>query len=176
MKKLLLVSLMLFVAFAPSAAGRKKDSFARSFVQVSRKNPHYFCLSDGQTYIPIGCNIAAMGSVKDMEHYLAEMHRYGANFGRVWLNTNLFEIEPRYGAVDTVKLARIDRLLELASEYGIKIKFCIESFRHIAPRQGQVGYQSVLPHLERRPVRKLGRIHRFAAGARRVPEACPDFP
>lgn len=134
MKKLLLVSLLLLVAFAPSdAAGRKKGSFARSFVQVSRENPHYFCLSDGQPYIPIGCNIAAMGSVKDMEHYLAEMHRYGANFGRVWLNTNLFEIEPRYGVVDTVKLARIDRLLELASEYGIKIKFCIESFRHIAP-------------------------------------------
>ncbi len=134
MKKLLLVSLLLLLAsVASEAAGKGKGSFARSFVQVSRENPHYFCLSDGQPYIPIGCNIAAMSSVEDMEHYLAEMHRYGANFGRVWLNTNLFEIEPRYGVVDTVKLLRIDRLLELASEYGIKIKFCIESFRHILP-------------------------------------------
>ena len=61
------------------------------------------------------------------------MHRNGANFGRVWLNTNLFEIETRYGEVDTAKLVRIDRLLELADRYGIKIKFCIESFRHIRP-------------------------------------------
>lgn len=61
------------------------------------------------------------------------MHRHGANFGRVWLNTGLFEIETRYGEVDSAKLVRIDRLLELADRYGIKIKFCIESFRHIRP-------------------------------------------
>ena len=89
------------------------------------------CIRD--RYIPVGCNIAAMGSVADMEHYLGKMHRNGANFGRVWLNTNLFEIETRYGEVDTAKLVRIDRLLELADRYGIKIKFCIESFRHIRP-------------------------------------------
>lgn len=134
MKRLILLTCLLaFVSVAEAWAKRPGRSFRRSFVQVSARDPRYFCLSDGQPYIPVGCNIAAMGSVADMEHYLGEMHRHGANFGRVWLNTNLFEIETRYGEVDTAKLVRIDRLLELADRYGIKIKFCIESFRHIRP-------------------------------------------
>ena len=134
MKRLILLTCLLaFVSVAEAWAKRPGRSFRRSFVQVSARDPRYFCLSDGQPYIPVGCNIAAMGSVADMEHYLGKMHRNGANFGRVWLNTNLFEIETRYGEVDTAKLVRIDRLLELADRYGIKIKFCIESFRHIRP-------------------------------------------
>ena len=134
MKRLILLTCLLaFVSVAEAWAKRPGRSFRRSFVQVSARDPRYFCLSDGQPYIPVGCNIAAMGSVADMEHYLREMHRHGANFGRVWLNTGLFEIETRYGEVDSAKLVRIDRLLELADRYGIKIKFCIESFRHIRP-------------------------------------------
>ena len=134
MKRLILLTCLLaFVSVAEAWAKRPGRSFRRSFVQVSARDPRYFCLSDGQPYIPVGCNIAAMGSVADMEHYLGKMHRNGANFGRVWLNTNLFEIETRYGEGDTAKLVRIDRLLELADRYGIKIKFCIESFRHIRP-------------------------------------------
>ena len=134
MKRLILLTCLLaFVSVAEAWAKRPGRSFRRSFVQVSARDPRYFCLSDGQPYIPVGCNIAAMGSVADMEHYLGEMHRHGANFGRVWLNTGLFEIETRYGEVDSAKLVRIDRLLELADRYGIKIKFCIESFRHIRP-------------------------------------------
>lgn len=138
MKRLLLLTCILVFAVAPRAAAKgSKRSFRRSFVRVSAADPRYFCLSDGQPYIPVGCNIAAMGSVAEMEHYLREMHRNGANFGRVWLNTDLFEIEPRYGEVDSVKLVRIDRLLELAAKYGIKIKFCIESFRHIRPGENK---------------------------------------
>ena len=134
MKRLILLTCLLaFVSVAEAWAKRPGRSFRRSFVQVSARDSRYFCLSDGQPYIPVGCNIAAMGSVADMEHYLGEMHRHGANFGRVWLNTGLFEIETRYGEVDSAKLVRIDRLLELADRYGIKIKFCIESFRHIRP-------------------------------------------
>ena len=129
MKRLILLTCLLaFVSVAEAWAKRPGRSFRRSFVQVSARDPRYFCLSDGQPYIPVGCNIAAMGSVADMEHYLGKMHRNGANFGRVWLNTNLFEIETRYGEVDTAKLVRIDRLLELADRYGIKIKFCRERY------------------------------------------------
>lgn len=138
MKRLLPLALALAFAAPHGAAAKKpKRSFTRSYVEVSDENPRYFRLSDGQPYIPIGCNIAAMESVPRMEHYLEEMHRNGANFGRVWLNTDLFEIETRYGEIDTSKLERIDRLLELAGKYGIKIKFCIESFRHIRPGENR---------------------------------------
>ena len=84
MKRLILLTCLLaFVSVAEAWAKRPGRSFRRSFVQVSARDPRYFCLSDGQPYIPVGCNIAAMGSVADMEHYLGEMHRHGANFGRV---------------------------------------------------------------------------------------------
>ena len=115
MKRLILLTCLLaFVSVAEAWAKRPGRSFRRSFVQVSARDPRYFCLSDGQPYIPVGCNIAAMGSVADMEHYLGKMHRNGANFGRVWLNTNLFEIETRYGEVDTATDAKIRGALKTA--------------------------------------------------------------
>ena len=138
--------IQLFTAFACTlllagcgTTGKTDDgeSFRNSFVQVSPEDPHYFRLSNGQPYIPIGCNLAAMGTVENMEHYMKMLHENGGNFARVWLNTDLFEIETVYGQIDTAKLERIDRLLELADEYGIKIKFCIESFRHIRPGKNQ---------------------------------------
>ena len=105
-----------------------------SFVEVSRENPRYFSLSKGgKPYIPIGCNIAAVSSIEDMEYYLEKLYENGANFGRVWLNSETFEIETEYGKVDEEKLRRIKRMLDVADGYGIKLKLCIESFRHIRP-------------------------------------------
>ena len=115
---------------AGQAGGR---SFAGSFVQVSRADPHYFQLSDGEPYIPIGCNIAAMRDVAAMEKYIRLLSENGANFGRVWLNSSLFEPQTVYGEENEENLEHVDRLLELASHYGLKIKMCIESFRFIEP-------------------------------------------
>lgn len=134
MKRLLLLAGTLVVtSYGCMTAQEPEQSSKEFFVQISAQDSRYFVLSDGTPYIPIGCNIAAMGSVEAMEHYLEQMHLNGANFGRVWLNSNLFEIETTYGELNEDKLANIDRLLELATEYDIKIKMCIESFRHIVP-------------------------------------------
>ena len=162
MKRLILLTCLLaFVSVAEAWAKRPGRSFRRSFVQVSARDPRYFCLSDGQPYIPVGCNIAAMGSVADMEHYLGKMHRNGANFGRVWLNTNLFEIETRYGEVDTAKLVRIDRLLELADRHQDQVLH--REFPPYPAGREQVGHQSLVPYLERRPVCRCRRLYHFAA-------------
>ncbi len=102
------------------------------FVNVSTENPYYFQLSNGDSYIPIGCNIAAIDSRESMEKYMKKLHENGANYARVWLNSNLFEIEKEYGRIDSSSVKNIDRLIELAGKYGIKLKMCIESFRHIS--------------------------------------------
>ncbi len=107
--------------------------FSASFVEISREDPRYFSLSNGMTYIPIGSNIAALESREAIERYVTTLADNGANFGRVWLNSALFEVETEYGRFDEVRLSMIDYLLELALRHDLKIKLCIESFRHIRP-------------------------------------------
>ena len=110
------------------------DNFNDSFISVSEANPRYLCIgSDDEPYIPIGCNIAAVGSISEMETYIRCIHENGGNFGRVWLNSSLFEIEKEYDRIDSAQIRNIDTLLMLALKYEIKVKLCIESFRHIVP-------------------------------------------
>lgn len=133
MKPIKIIALTCLILGGCSSIDVEKDSVSESFVQISTKNPKYFCLSNGDTYIPIGCNLAAMSNVELMEHYMEELHRNGGNYARVWLNSDFFEIEKEYGVWDMEAVSHIDRLLELADMYGIKIKMCIESFRKIHP-------------------------------------------
>ncbi|MBR4995272.1 MAG: cellulase family glycosylhydrolase [Alistipes sp.] len=127
MRSLLAIAIILLLGMSLSAPKRK------SFVEVSRDNPHYLALSkSGEPYIPIGCNIAAVSSLEDMEYYLKKLHENSGNFGRVWLNSEGFEIETKYGQPDKEKLQRIKKMLDVADAYGIKLKLCIESFRHIS--------------------------------------------
>ena len=129
MKPKLITLVLLAFSFFFNSCRNVPDNEA--FVRISEDDPRYFCLSNGNTYIPIGCNIAAMSSVELMEHYMEELHRNGGNFARVWLNSDFFEIQKTYGVWEESSIAHIDRLLELADLYGIKVKMCIESFRMI---------------------------------------------
>lgn len=114
-------------------SGNDKDSFSTSYVQTSEVCPHYFSLSDGSPYIPIGCNIAAMSDPEDIRLYLDSLAANGCNFGRVWLNSALFEIQTEYGMVNEANADNIRLLLKEAEARDIKLKLCIESFRHIRP-------------------------------------------
>lgn len=127
-----LITLVL-LAVLPLLSSCRNEPDNKAFVCVSDDDPRYFCLSNGNPYIPIGCNIAAISSVDLMEHYMEELHRNGGNFARVWLNSDFFEIQKTYGVWDNASISHIDRLLELADAYGIKVKMCIESFRMIKP-------------------------------------------
>lgn len=104
-----------------------------SYVRVSREDARYFELSNGEPYIPVGCNIAALGNRASIERYIRALADNGANFGRVWLNSAQFEVETEYGRLNEEHLENIVLLLDLAREHNIKVKLCIESFRHIRP-------------------------------------------
>lgn len=107
--------------------------FSRSFVEVSREDPRYFRLSNGDPYIAVGCNIAALGNREAIGRYITALADNGGNFGRVWLNSALFEPETEYGRLNEEHLSNLILLLDLARRHDIKIKLCIESFRHIRP-------------------------------------------
>lgn len=115
-----------------------KDKLA--YVQVSKENPHYFALSDGSTFVPVGPNICFNRFTDDEETVLSlyeEMFRKlsenGGNYTRIWIGYPFFELERNVvGEYSDVSVRRIERLLDLARRYGIRLKFCIEYFRQLA--------------------------------------------
>lgn len=127
-----LVILLALVSVVSSCSKQKAD-FSQNFVRVSEKDPRYFELTDGTPYIPIGTNIAALDGRQSIEHYVRRLAENGGNFGRVWLNSSTFEVETTYGEINEENLENIKILLDCAAKYNVKIKLCIESFRHILP-------------------------------------------
>lgn len=111
------------------------------FVRVSQKNPGYFELSDGSAYIPIGYNLCfpqySSGlsddeCFKNIESHMKNMAENGGNYARIWVSSPFYEIEDeKAGVYNPVKLARIDRVVELAKKYGIRLKICLEHFRNL---------------------------------------------
>ena len=117
-----------------STCSKQKKTFNESFVEVSSENPSYFCLSNGDTYIPIGLNVCHIrNDMDEMERWFKNLSENGGNFARIWLGFNTFDYETVYGQVDEEKIARVDTIIALAKKYGIKLKMCIENFRVIAP-------------------------------------------
>ncbi len=108
------------------------------YVEVSRRDPRYFDLSDGRPYVPIGLNmIAPPGEDRweIMEGWMRQLAAQGGNFIRIWLGHSWFDVEhSRSGEYDAEKGRRIDQLLEAARRHGIRVKLCIESFRHFGTR------------------------------------------
>lgn len=90
-------------------------------------------------YIPVGPNICWERFVKEesavldlYEQRFRILSQNGGNYTRIWLSAPFFEVEhAKAGEYDEIIASRIDKLLELAAKYGIKIKFCFENFRKI---------------------------------------------
>jgi hypothetical protein len=131
-RSILSISLTLFL-IAPVLAAADN----RPFVRVSPRDPRYFELSDGQPYIPIGLNmIAPPGNgergMAGMERWFKLLQENHANYVRIWLSNPFFDIEhERSGQYDEEKAKRIDWLFDLARQHDIRLKLCLEHFRHL---------------------------------------------
>ena len=87
-------------------------------------------------FIPVGPNICwerfETDETKVLQLYeqrFRNLSENGGNYTRIWLSAPFFEIEhKKAGEFDENRVNRIDKLLELATKYGIKIKFCLENF------------------------------------------------
>lgn len=132
-----LVAVPCFAAAAGAfrGLGATSDPGRAAYVRVSQKDPRYFELTDGSPYIPIGLNmIAPPGNegLPGMERWMRSLASNGGNFIRVWLSNPFFEVEhEKAGDFDEAKAARIRELLKIAGRNGIRVKMCIEHFRHL---------------------------------------------
>ena len=113
-------------------------------VKVSEKYSHYFESADGSTWIPVQINYLPpnFGNSEGrnapeftvIEDYFKKFSENGGNAMRIWISTPFLEIEDKTeGQYDPVKFERIDRLLELAKQYNIRIKFTLHHVRKILP-------------------------------------------
>lgn len=112
---------------------------SESFVQVSSKNHRYLQLGNGTPYIPVGPNICWPRFETNEEKVMAWMEndfrklsKNGGNYTRIFLSAPFYELEYKNTSGYNFKNTnRIDRILNLASKYRIKIKFCFEHFRKL---------------------------------------------
>jgi hypothetical protein len=117
---------------APAPKAKEGDS-RDAFVRVSPRDPRYFDLSDGAPYVPIGLNMAGppAGGLPGMEAWIEKLARNRGNFARVWMSNPYFEVEhERSGQFDADKAGRIDKLLQIARRHNVRLKLCLEHFRH----------------------------------------------
>jgi len=125
------------------------------YIGVSKTDSRYFAFTDGTCFVPIGPNTCILrydalpsGSNAHFEtgggfatqgigHYrrwFKELKKAGVNYTRLWLSSVYFETRtPHMGKHNLEKFARLDAVVEMAREYGIYIKFCMESFRYFVP-------------------------------------------
>ena len=134
------------------------------YVQVSRRDPRYFAFSDGSSYVPIGLNLVGCGYDRQPagnEHFrasedvrttgmiqwrrwLAQMREGGANYARIWLSNRYTQARTEImGVHDPAALARLDKVLDLARQYGIRVKLCFEHFRTFTDA-GHFAYKRVV--------------------------------
>ncbi len=118
---------------APTIAGSAQAD-PTAFVRVSPRDHRYFEFSDGHPYIPIGLNmIAPPGEgLAGMESWMTNLQANGGNFIRVWLSNPFFDVEhERSGQYDPAKAERIEQMLAMAARHGLRVKMCLEHFRHL---------------------------------------------
>ena len=112
-----------------------------SFVRVSPRDSRYLELSDGRPYIPIGLNLIApdgargpgeTNGLQRMEEWMQKLASQGGNYIRVWLSSPFWDVEhERSGVYDDVKARRIDAMLAMARQHGVRVKLTLEHFRTI---------------------------------------------
>ncbi len=120
------------------------------YVKLSEKDRRYFEFSDGESYFPVGINMAfpmlcgksdgsefglAGGSMfmglRQYERWFKKASKNGVNMVRIWLGHEYFCPDTENaGEFDLAKFSKIDSLLNLAKKYNLKLKLTLEQFRY----------------------------------------------
>lgn len=139
----LFISIMLIVCIACNSDHSKKHqiSTGHGYIGISSGNPSYFQFSDGTPYIPVGLNMISPGgkykndpdsALYEMGQWMKKLSENGGNYMRVWLSSPFWDIEDqRAGQYREEKAQRIDRLIEMAGKYNLRIKMTFEHFRSL---------------------------------------------
>ena len=119
---------------------QKNPSFSNRYIRVSNDNFSYFSFSDGSPYIPVGINMINPSgrynenpdsAFYEIDQWMKNLSENGGNFIRVWLSYSFWDIEEEAGKYNEEKALRIDRFIEMARKYHLRIKLTLEHFRSI---------------------------------------------
>ena len=68
----------------------------------------------------------------EMGQWMKKLSENGGNYIRIWLSSPFWDIEDRKaGEYREEKASRIDRLVEMARKYNLRIKMTFEHFRSL---------------------------------------------
>lgn len=136
-------AMLLVVCITCNSDHSKKHqiSSGHGYIGISSDNPSYFQFSDGTPYIPVGINMISPGgryknnpdsALYEMGQWMKKLSENGGNYVRVWLSSPFWDIEDqRAGEYNEEKARRIDRLIEMAGKYNLRIKMTFEHFRSL---------------------------------------------
>jgi hypothetical protein len=110
------------------------------YIGIHPENRGYFAFSDGEVYIPVGINLInpsgryqqhADSAFMEIEQWMKNLSENGGNYIRIWLSQSFWDIEDAAGKYNEEKARRIDRFIEMARTYQLRIKVTFEHFRSI---------------------------------------------
>lgn len=111
-----------------------KPARDHGYIRVSRRDPRYFEFDDGEPYFAIGENMVE-GPLSEYYRWIPRLAKNGGNYSRLWIGHPVFALE--IGPMGEYRLEnawRLDQVIELSEEYGIRQKLCIDWIRHITPK------------------------------------------
>ena len=141
MKKIITIAI-LCVSFFAFSANKLESNKMKKFLEVSKKNPHYFVDSTGKTFIPIGTNLCFYrpGLYSDdpkneetyqaYRHWLDKIAENGGNYARLWVSSKFFNVMPnKLWEFSPENLEHLKTIVKYAEERNIKLKITLEQFR-----------------------------------------------
>ncbi len=126
------------------------ESDSKGYIEVSKKDSRYFAYTDGTPFFSIGINMAfptrylvsngtefGLGKgyrylgMRQYERWIKRCAENGVNIVRVWIGHDYFSPDTlNTYEFDYVQFSKIDKLVELARKYNIRLKLTIEQFRN----------------------------------------------
>lgn len=139
---LIVLLLPLCITCKNDHSGKNKlPSGSHGYIEVSTSNPSFFQFSDDSPYIPIGINMINPSgryrnnpdsSLYEIEQWMKKLSDNGGNYVRIWLSQSFWDIEDNQaGKYNEEKAKRIDRFIEMARKYNLRIKMTLEHFRSL---------------------------------------------
>ena len=116
------------------------DGNGRGFVRRATANDRYLAFDSGQSFFPIGLNIAWPsndGGLADYDAWFGKLGAAGGNFVRIWMthpNRMTETAEAKIGRFDLAAMQYYDRVFDLAEKHGLSFMVCLNNHRDLLDR------------------------------------------
>ena len=127
------------IVFCTNCKTIKQTGANNKVIRISSQNTAYFETSKGETWVPVMINYIVpfdqdeTKALATIESYFSNFSRNGGNSMRIWISSPFLEIEDeKAGQYSQVKFNRIDKVLQFAKQYKIRIKFTLQHIRTIS--------------------------------------------